>query len=225
MSIPAPTSTSTTSTPGTSSSRTVRPPTSSAVLNAAKDFYHQLFDAHNSLSFERLHRMAVIAGVGQPTPFRLEHHSALRSAWVDLTKFTDTNRVAGNPHREGDGSVPLASAWLENLTKDHVRFFDAEHSALPNLQPVYDDVFRFLNDQSLTLPRTPKGALEQHLGAATPRALIPDLDGSATEPGPKGRWDDSLTLPKSEDEILRRPRRRPDPRIQSGKNPLSPTIA
>ena len=170
------------------------------VLNAAKRFYQELFDTHNKLSIERRHRMAVIAGVGQPTPFRLESHHEFWGAWARMTKVTD--RVEDNLHREGDGSVPLASAWLENLHQDNVRFFKAEHAELPNRKAVYEDVLRFLNGQSLTLPKTPKGALEGHLGPANPPSSIPHLDRSADVLGPKGRWDDALTLSKSEDEIL-----------------------
>jgi hypothetical protein len=57
--------------------------------------------------------------------------------------------------------VPLASVALENVA---IRYVRGIHSGLTNVPAVYNDVFHWLNEQSLDLPDTADGALSQHLG-------------------------------------------------------------
>jgi hypothetical protein len=52
---------------------------------------------------------------------------------------------------------------------------------------VYEDVFRWLNNESLQLPDTPDGALSEHLAADGGSSESPHLDGSA---GSSGALDD-----------------------------------
>ena len=56
--------------------------------------------------------MLIIAGVGYKTLFRLTYEPRFFGPWKQMTKVI--SRVAGDPHREGDGRVPLASAALES---------------------------------------------------------------------------------------------------------------
>ena len=57
---------------------------------------------------EKRERMLVIAGVGHKTLFRLEYDSRFFGLWEKMVKVT--KRQPGNPHRDGDGRLPVASA-------------------------------------------------------------------------------------------------------------------
>jgi hypothetical protein len=107
--------------------------------------------------------MAMIAGVGRKTLFRMEYRSGLGSIWKEMNKITD--RVAGDPDREGDGRVPLTSAQLENVGA--LRYVEGTHGDLPNLPAVSADVFRWLRGESMQLPDIPEQALGDHLGVET----------------------------------------------------------
>ncbi|HTJ33480.1 MAG TPA: hypothetical protein VL738_09640, partial [Dactylosporangium sp.] len=72
-------------------------------------------------------------------------------------------RRPGDPHRDGDGRVPLASACLEYVAE--TRYVRGEHGRLPSIPAVYEDAFRFLAGKPMRLPRTPQEALAGHLGA------------------------------------------------------------
>ena len=63
------------------------------------------------------------------------------------------NRVLNDPHREGDGRVPLASALLEHV--GDIRYVKGVHGGLSNIPAVYEDVFRCLKNETMQLPRTP----------------------------------------------------------------------
>lgn len=144
-----------------------------AVLDGAADFHRRLYDFHRNLAPAQRERMLVIAGVGYKTLFRLAYDRGL-FGWKHMDKVTD--RVEGDPHREGDGRVPLASAALENVA---IRYVRGVHGGLPNIPQVYEDVFRWLNDEPLQLPDTVEGALSQHLAPGDGESEAPHLDGTA----------------------------------------------
>lgn len=144
------------------------------VLDGAADFHREIYAAHLALSPEQKSRMLVIAGVGYQTLFRLEYRDHLFGAWTTMEKVTA--RKPGDPHREGDGRVPLASAALEDV---QIRYVRGIHGGLPNVPAVYEDVFRWLNEKSLLLPDTPAQALASHLSGASESAA-PHLDGTAS---------------------------------------------
>jgi pimeloyl-ACP methyl ester carboxylesterase len=138
------------------------------VLDAAKRMYEELYHAHWQLDREHRHRMAVIAGVGVKTLFRLEQKKGFLGSWDEIDKITD--RKNDNPHREGDGRVPLASAELEDVGA--TRYIKGLHAELPMIPAVYEDAFRWLRDEKMTLPISPAEALSKHLG--------PDINISET---------------------------------------------
>ena len=148
-----------------------------SVLDATADFHRGMFEWHDALPQELRDRMLVIAGVGYKTLFRLASVSRLLGLWDTVQKITD--RVPGDPHRDGDGRVPLASAALENVA---IRYVRGVHGGLTNIPGVYEDVFRWLNGKSLQLPDSPEGALGGHLGGEA-ESETPHLDGSAAASG------------------------------------------
>ncbi len=161
------------------------------VLAGAADFHKNLYDAHQALGQDLRNRMLVIAGVGYKTLFRLAYEERFFGLWERMDKVT--NRVKNDDHREGDGRVPVASAKLENVA---IRYVKGVHGGLPNLPPVYNDVFQWLNGKSLSLPKTIKEALSQHLGPAAGQSEAPHLDGTNRVPlltDDPGLWD--LTMP------------------------------
>ena len=52
-----------------------------------------------------------------------------------------TVRFPGDPNRDGDGRVPLASAILRRI---RMRYVQGVHGSLTNIPAVYSDVFRWL---------------------------------------------------------------------------------
>jgi pimeloyl-ACP methyl ester carboxylesterase len=144
------------------------------ILDATRDFYTQMYQAHGELSQDLRNRMVVIAGVGYQTLFRLAYKPGFLGLWEKTEKIV--NRVNNNPHREGDGRVPLASAELEYV--GGIRYVRGVHGALTNIPVVYNDIFRFLNGKAMELPTTVGGALEQHLGPQS-ESEAPDLDGTS----------------------------------------------
>jgi pimeloyl-ACP methyl ester carboxylesterase len=143
------------------------------ILDDAAALYRDLFTFHGTMDAVLRRGMAVIAGVGYETPFRVEIQPGLvRRAKTEL--IVDRDRQ--NKHREGDGSVPVASASLEGVTE--IRFIRAEHGALPNIPAVFDDVFRFLKREPMQLSSDPIAALEGHLSANEMTSLTPHLDSS-----------------------------------------------
>jgi pimeloyl-ACP methyl ester carboxylesterase len=144
------------------------------VLDGAADFHHRLRTWHEGLSQERRDAMLVIAGVGYKTLFRLANVPGFLGLWESMEKVTA--REQDNPHRDGDGRVPLASATLENVAS---RFVKGAHSALPNILSVQRDVFAWLSEKELKLPDTPKQALGAHLAADDIRSIAPVLDDTA----------------------------------------------
>lgn len=143
------------------------------VLDAAASLHKSLDQAHDRLPQDARDRMLVIAGVGYSTLFRVAYRDHLLGLWEHMQKITD--RVEGDPHRDGDGRVPLASAELENVGA--TRYVKGIHNGLPNIYPVHEDVFRWLNDEELELPKTAADALATHL-AAPAQTRTDHLDGT-----------------------------------------------
>jgi pimeloyl-ACP methyl ester carboxylesterase len=143
------------------------------ILDDTGEVHRQMYQAHRTLTQELRDRMLVIAGVGYQTLFRLAYEPQFFGLWEKALKLTE--RKDGDPHREGDGRVPLASARLEDV---EIRYVKGVHGALPNIPSVYLDVFRWLRDQPLQLPDTVKGALSMHLGGPE-ESDAPHLDGTA----------------------------------------------
>jgi pimeloyl-ACP methyl ester carboxylesterase len=98
------------------------------VLDGALDFHQRMYQDHMKLDQRLRDRMVVIAGVGFKTLFRIANDYQFFGLWEHMTKVTE--RIPGNPHQEGDGSVPLASAALEYVGEIHyVREFQIkDHS-------------------------------------------------------------------------------------------------
>lgn len=141
------------------------------IFKHAAQFYRELYDYHMALDQAYRDRIAVIAGVGYKTSFRLNLNDG------PFGGQRDNRREPGNPHRESDGTVPLVSAALENIGA--MRYVKHIHMTLPNNPEVYADVFRWLRDEPLRLPQTPEEALSQHLGDAAELEAYPNLMASA----------------------------------------------
>jgi hypothetical protein len=117
--------------------------------------------------------MLVIAGVGYQTLFRLAYEPRFFGLWERMAKVT--SRIKGDPHREGDGRVPLASAQLENV---QTRYVKGIHGGLPNIPAVYNDVFRWLKEETIKLPDNIPEALSAHLAPEETQSEAPNLDGT-----------------------------------------------
>jgi len=143
-------------------------------LDAAETLYRQMYEAHEALDQSQRDRMAVIAGVGYRTLFRLSYRPRFPWLWDHMDK--ETRRIEGDRHREGDGRVPLASAELENVPVWYVK---GAHHGLPNIPAVQDAVFEWLNGEDMGLPPTARAALSQHLGPEDFESQAPHLDGTA----------------------------------------------
>jgi hypothetical protein len=143
-------------------------------LNAAAEFHRRMHEAHEASDQSLRERMVVIAGVGYQTLFRLAYESQFFGLWERMAKIT--SRTTGDPHREGDGRIPLASATLDNTT---IRYVKGLHAGLPNIPAVYNDVFRWLKEEDLDLPDNVYEALSGHLSPGEGESETPNLDGTA----------------------------------------------
>ncbi|HYP39273.1 MAG TPA: hypothetical protein VEX13_02850, partial [Chloroflexia bacterium] len=163
------------------------------VLDAAAKFHLSMFDAHKELSQEQRGRMAVIAGVGYSTLFRLEFDSRFWGIWEYTNKVT--KRIPGQPNREGDGRVPLASATLESIGA--LRYVHAKHGDLPGIVQVYEDAFRWLKSEPMRLPDTVPGALSQHLAGPLKRTgpNFQETNAAPASADDPGYWDVSTPDP------------------------------
>ncbi|MGA2372667.1 MAG: lipase family alpha/beta hydrolase [Candidatus Korobacteraceae bacterium] len=158
------------------------------VLDNVAAFYRDLDAWHNNpaeLGQDLCDRMLMVAGVGYKTLFRLQYTSKLGGLWESMDKITD--RIPGDPNRDGDGRVPLASGTLPRV---RMRYVSGVHGGLTNIPAVYSDVFRWLKGEPLTqLADTPEDALGGHLALATSSSDAPRLDGSARASGDDpGYW-------------------------------------
>lgn len=170
-----------------------------AVLDGAAEFDRQLYQAHQELDQHLRDRMAVIAGVGYQTLFRLAYKRGFLGLWEHMDKVT--SRVPGDPHREGDGRVPLASAMLENVGV--TRYVRGVHGSLPMMPQVYEDVFRWLKGQPMQLPTTVEEALSQQPGTGEAPAVLgmPTTRGELALSDDPGYWNDAEPDPARMEEI------------------------
>jgi hypothetical protein len=147
-------------------------------LDAVAQFHRDLDRWHNdpeALPQEYCDRMLMVAGVGYKALFRLECSSGFGGLWDSWGKIM--SRVDGDPNRDGDGRVPLASARLPRI---RIKYVQGVHGSLTNIPAVYSDVFRWLKGEKLTqLADTPEDALGGHMAATTAASEAPHLDGSA----------------------------------------------
>jgi pimeloyl-ACP methyl ester carboxylesterase len=142
-----------------------------SVLDEAREFHRQLFDAHLTLNQKWRDKMLVIAGVGIKTLFKFEFNSGLWGM-IDPTDKV-TSRIPGDPNREGDSTVPLASAQLENV--GDVRYIKGDHGNLPMIPAVYEGVFRWFSGKSLELPSQVNGALTSKMSGGNFKVNAPTL--------------------------------------------------
>ena len=141
------------------------------VLDDAADLHRRMSEHHNQLDQRFRDKMAVIAGVGIETLFRLQYEKHFWGLWERTAKITD--RIPNDPHRDGDSTVPVASAALENVGE--TRYVKGEHGQLPMIPQVYEDVFRWLNGEDMQLANTPAGALAQRLSVENEEIAQPVL--------------------------------------------------
>ncbi|WIX92585.1 hypothetical protein [Amycolatopsis sp. DG1A-15b] len=156
-------------------------PVDQAALQAALDdtgqLHRDLDSWHRSLDAEHRERIAIIAGVGQRTLFRLAYKSGFGWHWRHMDRVT--HREPGNVHREGDGRVPLASAALDDV---EIRYVAAEHGRMPTVPAVYQDVFRFLRGQPMQLARSPEEALDSSHLSDPAESITPVLSSGGITP-------------------------------------------
>jgi pimeloyl-ACP methyl ester carboxylesterase len=148
-----------------------------AALDDTAQLHRDLHSWHRSLDAEYRERMAIIAGVGQRTLFRLAYRSGFGWHWRHMDRIT--RREPGNAHREGDGRVPLASAALGDV---EIRYVAAEHGRMPTVPAVYQDVFRFLRGHPMQLARSPEEALDSSHLADTGESITPILSSGGITP-------------------------------------------
>jgi pimeloyl-ACP methyl ester carboxylesterase len=144
-----------------------------SILDEVRQFYTDLDKWHDSLLQTYKDRMLTIAGVGQETLFRLEFDKAFWGLWEHTKKITE--RIRCEPNRDGDGSVPLASAQLADVA---TRYVKGQHGGLPNIPAVAQEVLAWLTGDKLRLAQTCQGALSAHLSAEDGATTVPLLDGS-----------------------------------------------
>jgi hypothetical protein len=134
------------------------------VLDAARQFHERLAAWHPALGQERRDRMLVVAGVGFKTLFRLAYKPRFGFLWEHMDRAT--GRRPGDPHRDGDGRVPVASAVLGSVGE--TRYVRGVHGKIPGILAVQEAVFAWLRGAEPGLARTPQAALAAHLGGAAP---------------------------------------------------------
>jgi pimeloyl-ACP methyl ester carboxylesterase len=144
-------------------------------LDTAANFHRDLYDSHaKHLDPVNKQKMLQICGVGYKSLFRLEVKKGWLGLWEDIDKIT--SRVEGDPNREGDGRVPLASAQLEDI---EWRYIKGVHGSVQNIPAVAQEVLAWIDSKPLTLDTKPKDALSRHL-AGGGESAAPHLDGSET---------------------------------------------
>lgn len=177
------------------------------VLDGVAAFHREMHAWHRDpkeLPQECCDRMLMVAGVGYKTLLRLEYASRAGHMWSSLDKIT--SRIDGDPHREGDGRVPLASATLRRVA---MRYVKGVHGGLTNIPAVYSDVFRWLKGEPLrSLAESPEDALGEHLSVSDGSSEAPHLDTTAKAQGDDpGYWQtsgaDSATLAELDQAIDR----------------------
>lgn len=160
------------------------------VLDGAAEAHRRLYDWHRGLGEDQRARMACIVGVGYKTLFRIANRSGLAS-WLGMEKVM--SRREGDPHREGDGRVPVASAALEEV--GDTRYVYCQHGDLPLVPAVFNNVFLWLNNQSMNLSEKPEWALQTHLSDEDGPPSWTHVAGASDQTDDPGYW--NLDLPDS----------------------------
>ncbi|MEU6070645.1 alpha/beta fold hydrolase [Streptomyces sp. NPDC047082] len=155
-----------------------------SLLDAAAQHHRDLHAWHGTLDQRQRDRMAVIAGTGFKTLFRLAYNKRMGFLWQHMDRIT--SRVPHHRDRDGDGRVPLASAQLPWVGE--MRYINGEHGSLPNLPAVQHDVWSFLTDKPLQLATSPAAAMGEHLASDSPTTsalVLPQLpeQRSPEDPG------------------------------------------
>ncbi|QGV76867.1 esterase/lipase family protein [Streptomyces ficellus] len=135
-----------------------------SLLDATAQQHRDLHTWHHSLDQRQRDRMAVIAGTGFKTLFRLAYNKRMGFLWQHMDRVT--SRVPHHPDRDGDGRVPLASAQLPWVGQ--TRYVHGEHGSLPSLPAVQEDVWRFLANKPMRLSVSPAAAMGEHLAGGSP---------------------------------------------------------
>ncbi|GGW67690.1 hypothetical protein GCM10010381_60830 [Streptomyces xantholiticus] len=155
-----------------------------SLLDAAAQHHRDLHAWHHSLDQRQRDRMAVIAGTGFNTLFRLAYNKRMGFLWQHMDRIT--TRIPHHPDRDGDGRVPLASAQLPWVGE--TRYINGEHGSLPNLPAVQNDVWRFLVGKPMQLSTSSAAAMGKHLAGDSPSTsalALPHPSGqrSSEDPG------------------------------------------
>lgn len=168
----------------------------SAVLRHVRETHEERDRAYRALDEEYLDRMLMIAGVGYRCLFRLERQKGLLKPRFEKI----TSRKPGDPHRDGDGRVPLASAVLARMR--NIRYAVGVHGSLMNYPFIQYEIFRFLKEQPMGLPTSPESALAEHLAdeGTTSRAPRLDLSARAVNDDP-GYLDEEDVSPETLEEL------------------------
>lgn len=177
------------------------------ILLHAKRLHEDLHAAHENLPQTRLNKMAVIAGVGIKTLYRLERGRGFLGIREKVEK--DTKGDDDDAHRQGDGRVPRASAELENVGL--TQYFQGVHGELPMIPAVYRSVFRWLREGKMDLYDTPAQAINSHLGAGDDESFKP---GAAHLVSPLAAEEIDLWNPVPPDEVRLREM---DRRLEAGE--------
>jgi pimeloyl-ACP methyl ester carboxylesterase len=155
------------------------------VLDGSAAFHRSLHEWHTQLNQDHRDKMLMVAGVGMKTLSRLAYRSGFSAVWKEMDKITAS--IPGDPHRDGDGRVTVASGSLGGVT---MRYVKGAHGGLTNIPAVYNDVFRWLKEETLSsLPDTVEDSLSMHLGGTGGGSEAPNLDGTANSHGDDpGYW-------------------------------------
>ena len=161
------------------------------ILDAVANQYRLLEDGHKSLGWNWWDRMLIIAGVGIKTLFCLRFSSGIDALWGNTVKdFQANSKDPDDPHRVGDGRVPLASAKLPWVAS--IRYIVGEHTAMMNTPSVQKAVFQWLEEGKVHhLASDLRGAYYPKITSLDLRSEVPALDGSdRLKNGDPGYWID-----------------------------------
>jgi hypothetical protein len=142
------------------------------ILDHAAETHRALTAAHRAMR-NRYDRMLSIAGAGYRSLFRLENSDGAFSWRASRREF---GRIAGHPHRDGDGRVPLASSQLPGVRTLYVR---GAHDTLFDLLAVQTTILDWLaGEDESPLAETVDGIYASaHLAADSPVQFADDDPG------------------------------------------------
>ena len=147
------------------------------ILDHASTNHASLAAAHDALTPQQRKRMLTIAGVGEKTVFRLEYQKEFFGLWEHAKKVT--KQIDDDPHRVGDGRVPVASATLPGVA---MRYVKGVHGNLTNIPAVIHDTIAFVRGEALSLPSNLADGLAKHLAPVTSRWHQHSTDRPSTRP-------------------------------------------